>query len=342
MADPITRNRWLTKVAKTSLVITLVLVGLGIVATAIFATAAFMDTRKWTILLPHIVLVVGMILTACWALVAYGVVVAVASNDRAVHDTSARLKRVESVMENIAESNRLLADLAPLSDQAKSLIYRDQELDAIRERVNENAMRQDYQSAEQIIDNLEKRLGYADEAARLREQLQESRKATIDEKIDAACRRVENHIEQKKWTRAIRETSRLQELFPENDKIQNLSDRIREARINHKRKLLQAYSEAVRRNDVDSSIELLRQLDTYLTPQEAAALEESARDVFRAKLHNLGVEFALRVTEEQWSEALRTGEEIVAEYPNTRMAQEVREKLPQLRTRAENTQTQEA
>ena len=53
---------------------------------------------------------------------------------------------------------------------------------------------------------------------------------------------------------------------------------------------------------------------------------ESARGVFRAKLHNLGVQFAIRVTDQNWSEALVIGEQIMDEYPNTRMAQEVQEK----------------
>ena len=107
------------------------------------------------------------------------------------------------------------------------------------------------------------------------------------------------------------------------------------ARTGHKRSLLQAYGEAVRKNDVDKSIELLRELDRYLTPQEAAALEESVRGVFKAKLHNLGVQFAISVTDQQWADAVATGEEIIREFPNTRMAQEVREKMGLLRSRAQ-------
>jgi hypothetical protein len=97
---------------------------------------------------------------------------------------------------------------------------------------------------------------------------------------------------------------------------------------------LKQYDEAVKRNDVDYSIQLLKELDMYLPPQEAAALEESARGVFRAKLHNLGVQFAINVTDKQWAKAVATGEEIMMEFPNTRMAQEVREKMDLLRSRS--------
>ena len=40
---------------------------------------------------------------------------------------------------------------------------------------------------------------------------------------------------------------------------------------------------------------------------EAAALEESARGVFRARLHKMGVQFSLFVTEKAWNKALKLG-----------------------------------
>ena len=109
---------------------------------------------------------------------------------------------------------------------------------------------------------------------------------------------------------------------------------IRTAQMKHKLRLLEAYGEAVKKTDIDRSIDLLRELDKYLAPQEAAALEESARGVLRAKLHNLGVQFAMRITEENWAEALAIGEQIVRAYPNSRMAKEVRDKMDQLTTLA--------
>ena len=75
-------------------------------------------------------------------------------------------------------------------------------------------------------------------------------------------------------------------------------------------------------------------MDNYLTPTEAAALEESARDVFRARLHNMGVQFSLFVTEQAWHKALKLGKEIIREYPNSRMAEEVRQKIDTLKQRA--------
>jgi hypothetical protein len=76
----------------------------------------------------------------------------------------------------------------------------------------------------------------------------------------------------------------------------------------------------------------------YLTPNEGLALQEAARDVFRTKLHNLGVQFSLAVSEKQWTQALQTGRQIIRDFPNSRMADEIREKVDILSQKVEQQQ----
>ncbi len=79
--------------------------------------------------------------------------------------------------------------------------------------------------------------------------------------------------------------------------------------------------------ETDRSLEILRELDMYLTPNEALALQEAAKDVFRTKLHNLGVQFTLAVSDKRWSSALEIGQQIMKDFPNSRMSVEIRDKL---------------
>jgi hypothetical protein len=65
-------------------------------------------------------------------------------------------------------------------------------------------------------------------------------------------------------------------------------------------------------------------------------LQEAATEVFKNKLHNLGVRFSLAVSDKQWNEALQTGHEIIKSFPNSRMADEIRQKLITLRNLAKN------
>jgi outer membrane protein assembly factor BamD (BamD/ComL family) len=52
-------------------------------------------------------------------------------------------------------------------------------------------------------------------------------------------------------------------------------------------------------------------------------------------LHNLGVQFSLAVSGKQWAKALETGMEIIRDFPNSRMAEEIREKIDALKTHAQ-------
>ena len=95
----------------------------------------------------------------------------------------------------------------------------------------------------------------------------------------------------------------------------------------HKKLLLSTWDEAVKRQTTDRSLEILRELDLYLTPNEGLALQEAARDVFRNKLHNLGVQFSLAVSGKQWGKAIETGLQIIHDFPNSKMAEEIRGKM---------------
>ena len=64
------------------------------------------------------------------------------------------------------------------------------------------------------------------------------------------------------------------------------------------------------------------------------ALKKSARELFKERLLQLAVKFQFAVKEKRWKDALDAGLEIMEEFPNARMAQEVREHLEALRERA--------
>jgi uncharacterized protein with HEPN domain len=62
-----------------------------------------------------------------------------------------------------------------------------------------------------------------------------------------------------------------------------------------------------------------------------------ARGVIGKAKENLGASFRLAVQDRQWAEAARVGDRIIAEFPNTRMAAEIRDVIDGLRQRAKGT-----
>jgi hypothetical protein len=306
----------------------------ALIATVILATAAISANPTLVVVAPYLIAVALETAAMVWVPVVAGMVLTVLETHQVVSDASNRLSRVETLVNDAAGSLKSIAGVASLSDKAKSTIYRERELEALRETIHHHLMLQEYDAASALITSMDREFGYAEEARRLREEVTASRKATVDEKVDASLRRFQEILDRHDWPRAAREAERMMRLMPNNPRIAQLPATVDAARAGHKRQLLQEYGEAIRKNDVDRSIELLRQLDLYLSPQEAAALQESARGVFRAKLQNLNLQFTMSVTDQRWADAVATGEQIVRDYPNSRMAMEVRAKMNLLRARA--------
>jgi len=339
MSESSERFGWVSKSARIILAGTIGLIVMALAFTVVAGVAAYSQNEQWWDLYPYVIAAVIEIVVIGWAIMQFAACKVMVAGEQSLSNAEGRLSRIETLLDDVSKSQRKMVELASLSDQAKSLIFRDREIEAMRETIHEDIIQQNYKSAQSLIDSMEKRLGYVDEAARLRSEVEASRLGTEQEKIDDATQRIQKSISDKQWAAAMRESQRIQKAFPHISKLSELPGQIDSARAKHKRELLEAYDEAVRKNDVDRSIELLKELDMYLSPQEGAAMEESARGVFRAKLHNLGMQFAISVTEEQWMDAAYVGQEIVRQYPNTRMAQEVLQKMDMLKARASSAST---
>jgi tetratricopeptide (TPR) repeat protein len=245
------------------------------------------------------------------------------------------LREIETSLEAQREPLRILADNSQLSDAARAIAHHAKDRLALRQAVNEEVVRGDWPAAYALVELLEARPEYQSESALLRKEVDIARARVQEGQVHAAVQQVGALLNRHDWDRARREMDRLLAENPDNPEVAELPELLTRHRGEYKRRLLKQWDEAVQRNEVDRGIAILKDLDHYLTPNEAAALEESARGVFRAKLHNLGVRFSLAVTDSDWREALEAGQQIMDEFPNSRMAQEARQWMQVLTERAE-------
>lgn len=231
----------------------------------------------------------------------------------------------------------VIAENVQLSDAVRTLMHRDRERTALRLAINEEIIRGDMEAAYALVEQLEERHGYKVEAGRLRQEVDATCRRLNNQKVHEAVDQVRSLLDAQQWDAARRAMDRLLSNHPNSPEVKDLPRLFAVRRGEHKRRLLKDWDDAVRRNDVDRGILIIKELDQYLTRNEAAALEESARGVFRSKLHNLGLQFSFAVSEHSWLEALDVGRQIVQEFPNSRMAQEVRDRMHVLEKRAEET-----
>lgn len=264
-----------------------------------------------------------------YALVA--LVLKLEANTHRAHDD---LLDIRELLARHDEQLRVLAENSMLSDGAKSIYHRVRERQAVRQAIQEEINKKDWEAAYMLIETMDRRFGYRQEAERLREEIDHSRQEYVEERIGEALGQVEAACAERRWEQATQSAQRILALFPRHERVRNLRQEIEQRKTDYKRRLLDDWTDAVKRNEVDRGVELLKELDGYLTPNEAAAMAETARGMFHTKLQNMGVQFSLAVKERRWSDAIEVGERIIAEFPNSRMAHEVKENLDALRIRA--------
>jgi hypothetical protein len=277
-----------------------------------------------------------------WVVLSLGLIsVAITLASAAIVGTMTRLDeqadaRHQSVRTLIDQSNAMLTLIGEqqlISDRAKAVAFRDKDRDAFRRAITEDLEKSDYEAALALADRMEELFGTKAEADRLRAEIIEQRDAAVRLQVDGAMTLVERHIEAEQWQAAAKEAERLRVIFPAQPRIQSLLSDIESRRNGVKRHLLEQWHSCVRSRQTDQAIVVLRKLDAYLTPVEASSIEEDARLIFKEKLNALRDTFAAAVQQHRWTEAIRVGESIIRDFPNTQMAREVRERMDDLRKR---------
>jgi hypothetical protein len=228
----------------------------------------------------------------------------------------------------------LMTENQLISDRTKSVAFRDKDRDAVRRAVQEEIARQDWEAALALVNEIDNSFGYKHEAENFRKEINDKRQSVAQRQISEQMAAIDRYTNAEAWGQALAEAQRVMPLFPNDEQVQRLPQEIENRRQARKKKLMDSWQEAVKNHDVDGSIEILKHLDLYLTPAEAEGLQESARGVLKEKINLLRSKFSEAVQEHRWAEAVRLGDTIISEFPNTRMAQEVRDTMEMLRQRA--------
>lgn len=317
-------------VRRTSWVVMLLAVAAGI---GVFIAGLYQVMTPGSAAMGALLIAAGVVL-ACFAVILHaGIHMALKTeaNVNRIHHVTLDLL---DVMKRLDPLIKIIADNSQISDAARSIAHRGRESEALRQAIREEMYGGNWEGAHYLIDEMERRFGYKLEAQKLRDEMNQIREMTIEDKIGQAISHIEKLLNEHHWERARQESERLMKLFPRHERVMRLPTELNRRRESHKQDLLARWKQVVERAEVDEGIAILTELDQYLTPEEAQSLRDSARDVFKARLLNLGVQFSLAVQEARWRDALEVGLMIRQEFPNSRMAQEVTEKLDILRVRA--------
>ncbi len=267
-------------------------------------------------LLSALVLLIAILIMLSMALRMLGTI---AENGAKLEKIAEALEKSRAVLTQINHNTRL-------SETAKAIAFRDADRQSLRETVFDKLQQQDFSTAYKIIDEIARSSIYQELVEQLRADADRYRDATDAERVNQVIAQIEKLFEAYQWAKASAQIERLIKAAPKFENAKAMRQKLLDKKQDRKKILLTAWDDAVKRQLTDRSIGILRELDMYLTPNEGLALQEAAKGVFRNKLHNLGVQFSLAVAEKQWAKAFQIGQQIMRDYPNSRMAEEIREK----------------
>ena len=259
-----------------------------------------------------------------------GIVLAIpAGEPRGIDDT-----QIIEQMASIHRSLERLSQQSSLSDDARRVLNRSRERELLCRAIEEDLRVQDWEAAQVLCTELASRFGYEQDAERFRMRIEMARAEGMDSQINEAIAGLDEMIIQRKWDAALAESDAIASRFPVSPRVRGLRDRVLRARTQYKEELERRFLLAAQADQVDEAMELMTELDQYITEREAEPFREVARGVIGKAKENLGAAFKLACQDRQWGLAAGVGRQIVEQFPNSRMAQEVSGLLAELDQRA--------
>lgn len=229
-----------------------------------------------------------------------------------------------------------------LSETAKRIAYRAEDIQTLRQTIKKDMDRRNFNAALILVNEMSQNFGYREEAEAFRDSIRNARNAEIEAKVGEAIARLEDLLARQDFDKALNEADKLKRLYVDSPLAQRQPERVAQVRNQYVKDLERKFLQASQAGSVDSAMDLLKELDKYLTGTEAEQYRETARGVIGKKRDNLGVQFKLSVQDKDWNAALKAGEQLIQEFPNTRMADEARNMLDLIRQRTGNGQSRAA
>lgn len=242
--------------------------------------------------------------------------------------------RIRTQLKNLNDSIERLNESMILSDDARRVLNRRKERDLLCKAIEEDIILEDWDACLVLVRELAERFGYREEAEGFRVEIDSARSHTTHSKVHEAIKDLDGLIGAHKWDESMTEAARISRVYHESPQVEGLRHRVETAKERYKHDLERQFLVAAQEERIDQAMELLKEMDQYLTEHEAEQFQEVARGVIGKARENLGVQFKLAVNDKAWDRAADVGQRLIEEFPNSRMASEVRTMIDSIRRRA--------
>ena len=232
---------------------------------------------------------------------------------------------------------RLIQQQTMLSDRAKQVLYRKDELGMLRLAIEEDIARADYDAALKICNDMAELYGYREEAESFRNSIEQFRRKQYLHQVNAEMEAFNMMLDSCNWNGAHEAAARMRRLFPDAPQTHELEHRFHMARDSRKRDLESDFMRTVKEDDTTGAMDILKELDQYLNQADATRLSQVVQDLVGRHRDRISEQFKAAVNRHDWDSAISIAEVIMREFPNTRIAKEVSAMMEAIRHKATGT-----
>lgn len=247
------------------------------------------------------------------------------------------MDRLRTQVIRMTESIEHLEETMVLSDDARRALNRNKERELLRRAIEEDIKSGEFSAAMVLVRELAERFGYRADAEELREKIEVARTRGEHEQVRDQIASLNALIASHKWEQAGSEASRIARVFPDSPLTDGLHHKVESAKTRYKEDIERRFLQAAQEERIEEAMTLLHEMDHLLSEGEAERFREVARGVIGKARENLGAQFKLAVHDKSWTRATEIGERIINEFPNSRMAVEVRDLIDTIRERSNAT-----
>jgi len=242
--------------------------------------------------------------------------------------------RLKSSIVKMTKSIEHLEETMILSDDARRVLNRHKERELLSRAIDEDIERGEFNAAMVLVNELAQRFGYREDAEEFRTKIDLVRAQTEFSRISDDIGVLDSLIGDHQWDKALVEAARITRLYHDSPLAEGLRHRVESARQRYKDEIERRFLLAAQDDRIEEAMEMIQEMDHLLSEAESEQFRELARGVIGKAKENLGAAFKLAIHDKAWDTASEVGQRIIEEFPNSRMAGEVRELIDTLRERA--------
>ncbi|MHC4389595.1 MAG: hypothetical protein ACYSX1_13455, partial [Planctomycetota bacterium] len=194
----------------------------------------------------------------------------------ALEENSSKLERIAEALEKNRSILTQLEKNLRLSEAAKTIIFSETNKQLLKDAALAKLKQRDFETANRMIHQMERHPEFEKLAEQLRAEMNKPPDQTDAEKLKPKIEEIEKLLEAHQWAPAGAQLEDLIKAHPNSEAVKAVRQKLLHKKEERKKVLLTAWDDAVQRQATNRSLEILRELDQYLTPSEASALEEAA------------------------------------------------------------------